>query len=114
MPYWKTPHLRRFVAGRSVGKDDRMVCGRVSRILIEMGTGGEKGNRSEGEASLVEANKHGRRVDEGARALEQRLQHMEAVLSAIDREIEHALHHPETSLLTVCRISTLVLHARGQ
>ena len=45
--------------------------------------------------------------------LEARLRRAEETLSAIEEETRHALHHPEISVMTLCRISTLVLLARA-
>jgi len=45
--------------------------------------------------------------------LEERLRVAERALSAIDQEAQHALHHPEISVTTMCRIATLVTHARA-
>jgi hypothetical protein len=45
--------------------------------------------------------------------LKARLRIAEEALAAIHRETQHALHHPEISVMTLCRISTLAAQARA-
>ena len=50
---------------------------------------------------------------ESREELEARLRLMERALSAIEQETQHAMHHPETCMTTLCRIATSLRNSHG-